>query len=119
METDILYNFNRQSGVTGSKRTGAGSRIYGVAFCLLMELNLAVASFQYLYFNRQRELLGTKNGSGASLAKNVISDGTKLLLVVSGYIYTSTDKGVTWTARTWSGNQSWNDIVSSSDGTKL
>ena len=48
------------------------------------------------------------------------SDGTKLAAVVSGgYIYTSSDSGVSWTAQTASGSRNWNSITSSSDGTKL
>ena len=48
------------------------------------------------------------------------SDGTKLAAVVyGGYIYTSTDSGVNWTAQTASGSRDWNAITSSSDGTKL
>ena len=34
-----------------------------------------------------------------------------------GYIYTSTDSGVTWTQQTNSGARNWNVIASSSDGT--
>ena len=46
------------------------------------------------------------------------SDGTKLAAVVyGGYIYTSSDSGVTWTQRAFS--LPWRSITSSSDGTKL
>ena len=46
------------------------------------------------------------------------SDGTKLAAVVNnGYIYTSSDSGVTWTQRAFS--MPWRSITSSSDGTKL
>ncbi len=46
------------------------------------------------------------------------SDGIKLAAVVGGgQIYTSTDSGITWTAR--DSNRSWRSIASSSDGTKL
>jgi cysteine-rich repeat protein len=46
------------------------------------------------------------------------SDGTMLAAVVSnGQIYTSTDSGVTWTAR--ESARAWRWITSSSDGTKL
>ncbi|MCA9301739.1 exo-alpha-sialidase, partial [Candidatus Saccharibacteria bacterium] len=48
------------------------------------------------------------------------SDGTKLAAVVSGgYIYTSTNSGVTWTEATSAGSRAWSSITSSSDGTKL
>lgn len=45
-------------------------------------------------------------------------DGTKLAAVVqNGQIYTSTDSGITWTARESARN--WVEITSSADGTKL
>jgi hypothetical protein len=57
------------------------------------------------------------------------SNGTNLVAAVgyttyytsaSGQIYTSTDSGVTWTARTGSlGNLAWSSVASSADGTKL
>ena len=48
------------------------------------------------------------------------SDGTKLAAVAfNGYIYTSTNSGVTWTARANSQTRNWRSITSSSDGTKL
>jgi len=37
----------------------------------------------------------------------------------TGYIYTSTDGGVTWTERTTSGQRNWTSITSSADGLKL
>ena len=36
-----------------------------------------------------------------------------------GYIYTSSDTGVTWTAQTAAGSRTWYSITSSSDGTKI
>ena len=48
------------------------------------------------------------------------SDGAKLVAAVYiGYIYTSTDSGVTWTAQTDAGSRVWWSVTSSSDGTKL
>jgi hypothetical protein len=52
------------------------------------------------------------------------SDGSKLVAVVNnGFIYTSTDSGVNWTARMIDTNRSWVSVASSSasssDGTKL
>jgi photosystem II stability/assembly factor-like uncharacterized protein len=48
------------------------------------------------------------------------SDGTKLAAGVSGgYIYTSSDSGVSWTPRLTDTNRYWYSITSSSDGTKL
>ncbi|MBI4745297.1 MAG: hypothetical protein HY786_01820 [Deltaproteobacteria bacterium] len=49
------------------------------------------------------------------------SDGSKLVAVVNGglggQIYTSTDSGLTWTAR--DSSRTWYSVASSSDGTKL
>jgi len=46
------------------------------------------------------------------------SDGTKLVAsVYGGQLYTSTDSGVSWTAR--DSNRAWRSVASSSDGTKL
>jgi len=48
------------------------------------------------------------------------SDGTKLVAGVrNGYIYTSTDSGITWVERTNAGSRDWYSMASSSDGTKL
>jgi len=53
---------------------------------------------------------------------SVASDtsGTKLAAVVfGGYIYTSTNSGLTWTPRTSAGFKNWGTITSSADGMKL
>lgn len=51
------------------------------------------------------------------------SDGTKLAAVsgyqTPGYVYTSSDSGMTWTQQTSIGQQFWIEIASSSDGNKL
>jgi len=48
------------------------------------------------------------------------SDDTKLAACVyGGYIYTSTDGGITWTEQTSAGYRRWISIAMSSDGTKL
>ena len=47
------------------------------------------------------------------------SDGTiQTALVNDGYIYGSTDSGVTWTQRTTDATRNWISIAMSSDGTK-
>ncbi len=61
-------------------------------------------------------------GSGSRTWTGITSssDGTKLAATeYNGYIYTSTDSGVTWTQQTDSGQRLWGSIASSSDGTKL
>jgi photosystem II stability/assembly factor-like uncharacterized protein len=45
------------------------------------------------------------------------SDGTKVVAVGNSQIYTSTDSGVSWTARDSSRN--WYSVASSADGNKL
>lgn len=48
------------------------------------------------------------------------SDGVKLVAVeYNGYLYTSTDSGATWTARTAAGSKLWTAVTSSSDGVKI
>ena len=48
------------------------------------------------------------------------ADGTKLVAVVfGGYIYASTDSGVTWTRPQGSFSQDWMSVASSADGTRL
>ncbi len=42
----------------------------------------------------------------------VVADST-------GYIYTSTDSGVTWTEQTGAGSRVWWGVSFSSDGTKI
>ncbi|MFZ2151988.1 MAG: hypothetical protein WAV09_02675 [Minisyncoccia bacterium] len=64
-----------------------------------------------------------QTGSGArtywySIASS--SDGTKLVAGrAPGYLYTSTDSGVTWAEQTGAGSRTWYSVTSSSDGTKL
>ena len=61
--------------------------------------------------------VGTANWAGIGSS----SDGTKLVGVShnsGGYIYTSTDSGVTWTQRITTPN-GWAYVASSSDGSKL
>ena len=55
------------------------------------------------------------------------ADGNKLIAAVghkfestsSGYIYTSTDSGRTWTERQGAGSKQWRSVATSADGTKL
>jgi len=65
------------------------------------------------------------NSSNGSLPKRWVavassSDGVKAVAVPdSGYIYTTTNSGTTWTARTGPGSLAWKDVTLSTDGTKL
>ena len=70
------------------------------------------------------------NGSGSRYWSSVASsaDGTKLVATVgytvnsanqSGYVYASSDSGVTWAQQNNSGSRKWSSIASSADGTRL
>lgn len=73
----------------------------------------------------------TRTGAGSHRWRAISSsaDGTKLVAGSSdnvygwlsglGYIYTSTDSGVTWTQRTEAGQHAWSGLASSADGTRL
>lgn len=48
------------------------------------------------------------------------ADGSKLVAAAnSGYLYTSTDSGLTWTARATDASRFWYGVASSDDGSKL
>ena len=69
-------------------------------------------------FNEWVPQTGIGSRNWVSIASS--SDGTSLAAVDNGgYIYTSTDSGVTWVERTSSGARNWASVASSSDGTKL
>lgn len=69
----------------------------------------------------------SQTGSGSKYWFKVFSssDGTKLAALAAdernldGYIYTSADRGVTWTRHPDAGYTSWWDLTGSSDGSKL
>ena len=68
----------------------------------------------------EHEVPGAMGGSGwTDIASS--ADGTRLAAVASpsGYIWTSTDAGATWTSQTSIGRRSWTSITSSADGTRL
>ena len=77
-----------------------------------------IGSFNLGFIWTKRTPLGATIKTWPAIASS--SDGTKLVAAPStGYIYTSSDSGVTWTEQTGSGSRSWTDLTSSSDGTKL
>ena len=59
-------------------------------------------------------LIGGRNHNSVASS----ADGTKLV-TTGEYLYTSTDSGVTWTARMTDTNRSWYSVASSADGMKL
>src|ERR1019366_8468666 len=61
-------------------------------------------------------------GNWISIASS--ADGTKLIAAdndgtTHGYLYTSLDSGVTWTAQTSAGKRNWTSVAASSDGGTL
>ena len=77
-----------------------------------------IGSFNLGFIWTKRTPLGATIKTWPAIASS--SDGTKLVAAPStGYIYTSSDSGVTWTEQTGSGSRSWKALTSSSDGTKL
>lgn len=62
----------------------------------------------------------TSSGSRIWYSIASSSDGVNLAAVdYTGYVYTSSNSGTTWTQRTSSGSRPWMYIASSSDGTKI
>ena len=68
--------------------------------------------------------IGSDQHYWTSLASS--ADGTKLVATKTnnqgGFLYTSTDSGVTWTEQTTAGGdggQYWSEVVSSADGSRL
>jgi photosystem II stability/assembly factor-like uncharacterized protein len=77
-----------------------------------------IGSFNFDFIWTKRTPVGATIKTWPAIASS--SDGTKLVAAPStGYIYTSSDSGVTWTEQTGSGSRSWTDLTSSSDGIKL
>ena len=77
-----------------------------------------IGSFNLGFIWTKRTPLGATIKTWPAIASS--SDGTKLVAAPStGYIYTSSDSGVTWTEQTGSGSRSWTNLTSSADGTKL
>ncbi|MBN2260523.1 MAG: hypothetical protein JW702_08250 [Clostridiales bacterium] len=95
-----------------------------------------VFEYDYIYTSSNGGATWTKRSSAGSQDWKSItssSDGTKLaatastylydegyvLSSIDGYIYTSSDGGITWTKRTSAGSRAWKCITSSSDGNIL
>jgi hypothetical protein len=123
------------SGVTWTQRTGSGVRDWRQITSSSDGTKLAaVVNGDYIYTSTDSGVTWTqRTGAGVNYWTDITSssDGTKLaalgtgmsfdigcLCFRDGYIYTSTDSGVTWTQRT-GGSEAWFSITSSSDGTKL
>ena len=57
------------------------------------------------------------SGSWTDLASS--ADGTRLIVVNGGSLWTSSDSGLTWSARTPAGTGPWETVISSADGAHL
>ena len=121
------------SGVTWTNQTGSGSRLWrsiasssnGTVRQVRMRQPAAAAVTPHpcvaawsrvKYVGRSSplnsRLLARRPTSILNLQKLAAAVGGE-----AGYIYTSTDSGVTWTQRTSGGEREWASIASSSDGT--
>lgn len=84
-------------------------------FGLVCVLNVCVVHEALAQWT-ERTSSGSRNWSSIASSNN----GAKLAAAVNdGYVYTSTDSGVTWTERTAAGSEYWVSIASSSDGANL
>ena len=101
---------------------------YNIVLNLFVFVFILFASIFVLF--PQNVLAGWKaqplSGEHSWTAMASSSDGTKLVAVVhdqgvgyEGYIYTSSDSGVTWIRRDSAGRGNWWTVASSSNGTKL
>ena len=131
-------------GATWTQRTGAGSHDWNEIVSSSDGTHLAAIYMDcvncggyYIYTSTDGGATWTqRTGSGLHMWSQIASssDGTRLaatdgntyndtssgLSFNPGYIYTSTNSGVTWTQRTGAGSHSgWAGIASSSDGTQL
>ena len=79
--------------------------------------NLGTVAKWNINYNSPASIQRATSRNWKSIASS--SDGTKLVAVAddSGYIYTSTDSGASWTQRATA--HDWRGVASSSDGTKL
>jgi hypothetical protein len=91
--SDYIYT-SMDGGATWMQRTGAGAHSWG-----------PISS----------SADGTKLAAG--VYNNSVTAGS--WDGIAGYLYTSTDGGVTWTQRPAAGQRKWTGIASSADGTKL
>jgi photosystem II stability/assembly factor-like uncharacterized protein len=112
--TDATFNF---ATATSSLGLYATSALTPFDIRNLTDVAIAkIGSFSYSYSETERRPAAAITKSWTSVAAS--ADGTKIAAAASSAnIYTSTDSGATWTARTTS--RSWNKIVSSADGTAL
>lgn len=89
-----------------------------LAVALVPTLTAIAAPGDYLWHKTPYQFQGGDTMYWQDIASS--ADGGKLAAgVYGGYIYTSSDAGVTWTAQTAAGSRNWRSIAMSSDGSKL
>ena len=97
----------------------AGKTIYnsdGSIFGTVPSINITLNAFRGKYATSP----SAPAGAGLWYAFASSADGSKVVTgYVGGFIYTSTDFGATWKARTDPGTGDWYAFASSADGTKL
>ncbi len=88
-----------------------------ILFCAVSVIGVCALAITVFLFSHTPRVLA----SGAAYSWNTFAasaDGTKVIAGSwCGYLYTSTDSGATWTARTNAGYRCWISIASSGDGT--
>lgn len=111
---------SRTGGPPGMGDSG-GAAISGNGAAMAVAAGISMSTDRGVWISADYGATWTKRAtqidwSGVAMS----SDGTKLAACVSsGYIWTSTNSGTSWTERTGSGSRLWQAIASSSDGTKL
>ena len=109
ISTDSGANWNQQLGYgnwTAVASSADGTRLFA-----------ARGSSVYISTDSGANWRSWSPGNGNISAVASSSDGAGLIAAESsGYLYTSTNFGVSWTQRTTAGNRSWAAVASSSDG---
>jgi hypothetical protein len=118
-----ITNYTVTSSPDGITATGSSSPIIVSGLTIGTEYTFTVTATNFV---------GTSSVSSPSAPVTIINywfsvassaDGVKLVATTAGdggYLYTSTDSGVNWTARATNvGFQNWQDVASSANGTKL
>ena len=114
ISTDGGKNWIQKSNISWDNLTCIASSSDGT--------KLAAASYGNIWISDDGGESWTKTNAAIDYWQSIASssDGTKLAAVVkNGYIYTSSNSGVTWTEQTSAGQPYWYSIASSNNGNKL
>jgi hypothetical protein len=114
------------SGATWIQELVPGIRTWNAIACSADGTKVVAAPFNDYIWTYATGVWTQQIGSGQRgwLSAASSADGTKLVAGDTpsfgvGFLYTSTDSGVTWTAQTGAGQRVWYGLTSSTDGTKL